>query len=214
MKVIINDIEYKPAPHSSHPFLSDTIEAIASLSRHDIDVLCDAVGAANETGGRIFVCGNGGDASIASHWALDMTKNAGIPVICLNDSIAAITAYSNDTDYDNYLCAIAHGMNIKSGDVCVMLSTSGGSGNIINLGRMCARLGVESFLLSSSLDHVSHTHGILIDSDIIECIEDAQAAVLHAVVRMFKHWHNINLQYRISKTIDKKYPPDYDELIF
>ena len=57
---------------------------------------------ARDSGRRIFVCGNGGSASTASHFACDMVKGASFErptrfkMLALTDSLPTLTAYSND----------------------------------------------------------------------------------------------------------------------
>lgn len=60
----------------------------------------------NEAKGKIFICGNGGSASTASHFQSDLNKALSIsrgtsPVFCLNDNIAVLTSLSNDNSYDD-----------------------------------------------------------------------------------------------------------------
>ena len=84
----------------------------------------------NKKGNKIMFAGNGASASIASHCALDFTKQAGIRSICFNDS-AFITALANDYGYEKWLeKAISfHG---KSGDIAILISSSGSSQNIVH----------------------------------------------------------------------------------
>ena len=55
---------------------------------------------AHEAGRKIIFVGNGGSASIASHMAIDYSKNAGLRAIAFNDA-AALTCLGNDVGYDN-----------------------------------------------------------------------------------------------------------------
>src|SRR4029079_6530274 len=54
----------------------------------------------------IFVCGNGGSASTASHFACDMVKGASynrsdrFRIMALTDQLPTLTAYANDVSYD------------------------------------------------------------------------------------------------------------------
>src|SRR3954447_11421652 len=62
--------------------------------------------AALDSDHHIFVCGNGGSGSTASHFVCDMLKGASYQrdkrfrIISLCDSVATLTAYSNDVCYD------------------------------------------------------------------------------------------------------------------
>ena len=109
--------------------------------------LSDALDAAREemrrigrSGGKVMFAGNGASASIASHYALDFTKQAGIPSIAFNDA-ALLTAYANDYGYERWVAqAIRH--HGRKEDLAVLISTSGTSKNIVNAVRECRELGI------------------------------------------------------------------------
>ena len=85
---------------------------------------------------QIFTCGNGGSASTASHFVTDMVKGASFDrnsrfrIMALTDSLATITAYSNDVGYD---CVFAEQLKnfAQPGDVLLAISGSGNSPNVI-----------------------------------------------------------------------------------
>src|SRR5438045_1561941 len=80
----------------------------------------------------IFVCGNGGSASTASHFACDIVKGASyqrnerFKILALTDSLPTLTAYSNDVGYD---CVFAEQLKnfAQPDDVVMCISGSGNS---------------------------------------------------------------------------------------
>ena len=80
----------------------------------------------------IFVCGNGGSASTASHFACDIVKGASFNrpsrfrILALTDSLPTLTAYSNDVSYE---CVFAEQLKnfAEPGDVVMAISGSGNS---------------------------------------------------------------------------------------
>ena len=84
----------------------------------------------------IFVCGNGGSASTASHFVCDMVKGASFNreqrfrIMALTDSLPTITAYSNDVSYE---CVFAEQLKnfAQPGDVFIAISGSGNSPNVL-----------------------------------------------------------------------------------
>jgi len=81
--------------------------------------------------GYIFICGNGGSSSIASHLSNDFIKMDDLKVMSLTDNIALITAISNDLSYEDiFSYQIKRFSNV--GDILIVLSGSGNSKNIIN----------------------------------------------------------------------------------
>ena len=86
---------------------------------------------------RIFECrnkvvlvGNGGSAAMASHVAVDLTKAAGIRAINFNEA-DLITCFANDYGYENWVVEALKAY-ADSGDLIVLISSSGRSKNIIN----------------------------------------------------------------------------------
>jgi D-inositol-3-phosphate glycosyltransferase len=88
-------------------------------------------------GGKMLVCGNGGSAAEAQHFASEMvgrfeaSGRRGLPVMALTADTTFVTAWANDFSFDEVFARQieAHG---QSGDVLVVISSSGRSPNLIN----------------------------------------------------------------------------------
>ena len=81
------------------------------------------------SGGKLMFIGNGGSATIASHMAIDFTKNAGMRAIAFNDA-AALTCLGNDLGYANVFAKQIE-MLATDKDLLVAISSSGHSENIL-----------------------------------------------------------------------------------
>ena len=79
---------------------------------------------------KVFIVGNGGSAAIASHVAVDFTKQGGVSTLTFNDS-DLITCFSNDYGYD-YWVEKSIEFYCNKGDTLILISSSGKSKNIIN----------------------------------------------------------------------------------
>ncbi len=85
---------------------------------------------------QIFVMGNGGSASTASHMACDLGKNTDAPgyprfrVISLVDNMAMLSAYANDVGYENVFAEQLANL-LRKGDIVIAISTSGNSPNVL-----------------------------------------------------------------------------------
>ena len=106
--------------------MANAIHLTADLQKNVIDSIAVLRGI---SGSKSFVIGNGGSAGIASHLALDFTKNAGVPMMCFSDS-AFITAIANDYGYE-YVFAKGIEYFGEKDDVLLAISSSGSSENII-----------------------------------------------------------------------------------
>ena len=79
---------------------------------------------------KILIFGNGGSAAIASHFSVDLTKNAKIRCTNYNEA-DLITCFSNDFGYEHWVEMAIKYFGDK-GDVLIVISSSGKSKNMIN----------------------------------------------------------------------------------
>ncbi|MFC2162571.1 SIS domain-containing protein [Candidatus Altiarchaeota archaeon] len=102
-----------------------------------IDKLISVLVQAYENEKQVFMFGNGGSGSTASHLACDLNKGCchglkkRFKVMCLNDSIPTILAYANDVGYDAVFIEQLKNF-MKADDVVIGFSGSGNSQNVIN----------------------------------------------------------------------------------
>jgi D-sedoheptulose 7-phosphate isomerase len=79
---------------------------------------------------RVIFVGNGGSAGIASHLAIDYSKNGGFAALAFNDG-AALTCLGNDLGYE-FVFSKQIELHGRPGDLLVAISSSGNSPNILN----------------------------------------------------------------------------------
>jgi D-sedoheptulose 7-phosphate isomerase len=120
-------------------------EVIDAIDLSAVSVATAMLANARADGKTIFVCGNGGSAATASHFACDMVKGAsyGRPrrfrILALTDPSPTISAYSNDVNYE---CVFVEQLKnfAQPGDLVIGISGSGNSLNVIRAleyGNMC-----------------------------------------------------------------------------
>lgn len=84
----------------------------------------------------VFIMGNGGSGSTASHFACDINKGScsnldkKFKVICLNDNIPTMLAYANDLSYNKVFVEQLKNF-LQPGDVVIGVSGSGNSENVL-----------------------------------------------------------------------------------
>lgn len=111
----------------------------------------------------LLVCGNGGSAADAMHIAGELVARfkldrEGLNVICLNDNLATITAWSNDCSYDTIFARQVEAFG-KQGGVLLGLSTSGNSKNVLEAFKKAKIMGLKTVALTGegggALKHLS-----------------------------------------------------------
>ena len=92
-------------------------------------------------GNTIFIQGNGASAAIASHCALDFTKQAKLKTMSFNES-SLITAYANDYGYKDWLKKAFESYSVKN-DTAILISSSGKSPNIVSAAEYVKSIGLN-----------------------------------------------------------------------
>ena len=143
---------------------------------------------------KVFILGNGGSASTASHFVCDLAKNtrkAGFPnfrVIGLTDNMAIFSALANDEGYENVFAQQLASF-VEPGDVVIGISTSGNSPNVIRAIELANRFkattigftGFDSGLLGSLVDINLH-----VPSNSIEHVEDIHLVLEHLICKALR----------------------------
>lgn len=114
-------------------YFEDLKGIINKISKEDIDKAIQVLDNARREGKRIFIIGNGGSASTATHFACDLNKytsvdgNKRFRAISLEDNAALITALVNDEGWDNVYSYQLENL-MDDGDCVVAISVHGGTG--------------------------------------------------------------------------------------
>jgi D-sedoheptulose 7-phosphate isomerase len=116
--------------------ISEVQQALSKIPIPSIERVVQIVLEAYERQGHLYIMGNGGSASTATHFACDLSKativegRARLRVTSLTDNVALLTAWANDTSYqDVFAEQLANLLN--PGDVVVAISASGESANVL-----------------------------------------------------------------------------------
>jgi D-sedoheptulose 7-phosphate isomerase len=117
-------------------YLKKLKDAISNLNLKEIETFYTLLLDCYERGGNIFIFGNGGSASTASHFTADLNKGVSyghskrFKIICLNDNIPTLLAYANDISYNDIFVEQLKNF-LKKDDLVIGISGSGNSENII-----------------------------------------------------------------------------------
>jgi D-sedoheptulose 7-phosphate isomerase len=114
-------------------YFSDMHEVIERISKEDIDRVIELLFSAWKDDRTVFIMGNGGSASTATHFACDLSKCTIVEgkkrfrAICLNDNIPLMSALVNDEGFDNLYSEQLKNL-MRPGDLLIGISVHGGSG--------------------------------------------------------------------------------------
>ena len=168
-------------------------ETLGKLDTGKIDQAIEWFEQARDSGQTIFVAGNGGSASTASHFACDIVKGASFQrekrfrIMALTDNLATITAYSNDVSYE---CVFVEQMKnfAKPGDLFMAISGSGNSPNVVAAMDFANQTGLRTIALTGrdggKLGPMANLN-IHVPSPHMGRIEDAHLVVCHTICYYF-----------------------------
>ena len=120
----------------SEIYLKELTDSLSVFPHNQFERFIDTLISAYDMQNNIFIMGNGGSASTASHWTCDINKGCNLNnekrfrMICLNDNIATILAYANDVSYNDIFVEQLRNF-FRSGDVVIAISGTGNSANVL-----------------------------------------------------------------------------------
>jgi len=117
--------------------INEAVRTLESLKHLDLQVskAADLIGECFSTGNKLLMCGNGGSAADASHFATELvvrfTKDRrALPAICLTSDSGILTAGGNDYGFDKIFARQVEAFG-QAGDVLICFTTSGNSKNVL-----------------------------------------------------------------------------------
>lgn len=174
-------------------YLARHLTFLSALPTKTIGQAVETLWGAHERGATIFLCGNGGSASMASHFAADLMKTTMVPAqfaharrfraVSLADNVALMTAWGNDAAYERIFAEQLRNLALP-GDVLFAISGSGSSPNVVAAVNAAAELGLTSIGLTGQTGgHLRNNCDICIcvDTDAYEHNEPLHSTVFHMI---------------------------------
>ncbi len=175
-------------------YISNLQGVLECLSLADVRQSINLVMETYQADRQIFVIGNGGSASTASHIANDLGKGASVPgarrfrAISLTDNVATMTAWANDVSYEDVFVEQLKNL-INPGDLVIGISASGNSENIIRAIRHANAIGCKTIgwagFGGGKLREIADV-SVVVDSHDYGPVEDVHLIlnhILHAWIR-------------------------------
>ncbi|MBP1466833.1 SIS domain-containing protein [Candidatus Chloroploca sp. M-50] len=182
-----------------HRYIQQIVYTLNQLPQLPLRRIADALWETYERDGTIIVCGNGGSASTASHFACDLTKwtirdgARRVRSLALTDNMALLTAWSNDQGYADVFVEQLRSL-YRPGDLVFAISGSGKSPNVLRAIQWANEMGAPTIGITGfdggMLDHLAQTT-LHVDNQMMPQVEDIHSTVCHALA--------VNLGYQIEE---------------
>ena len=183
-----------PLVRQAHAILADSSRTLARLERvaaRSVAAAAEALITCFEGGGTVFLCGNGGSAADAQHFACELAgrftrERMALPAVALSTNTSSLTAIANDYGYDQVFARQLEGLGTP-GDVLVAITTSGRSPSVSRTVHVAYRLGMIVIGLTGQRGKrfaASCDHALVSPSDSTPRIQEAHIAMAHALCEL------------------------------
>jgi len=174
-------------------YIKDLQKIIGSLPKGKIEEIVKLIRNAYKNSKNIFIIGNGGSSSTASHFACDLAKNTiknfndknerRLRVISLTDNQALISAIANDISYDDIFSEQLSNL-VNKGDLVIGISASGRSKNVLKAVELASKKGAITIGLigfdGGKLKDIAD-HSIIVPVKHYGKAEDAHHIIMHII---------------------------------
>jgi phosphoheptose isomerase len=144
-----------------------------------------------KSGGKILICGNGGSAADAQHFAAELVGSfmikdrKGIPAVALTSDSAVMTSICNDFSVEQVFALQAEALG-RAGDLIVGITTSGKSRNVINAFNLSKHAGLKTVCITGLLPEdaeIRRVSDIVIEvpSKISPRIQEVHGLIIHII---------------------------------
>ena len=131
-------------------YISHLQQVLSRLSVPDVRASIDLIMKAYENDKQIFIIGNGGSAAIASHFSVDLTKNARVRCTNYNES-DLLTCFSNDYGYERWVEKAIEFYG-DQGDSLILISAGGNSPNMTNGAKLARQKKIKTIITFTGND--------------------------------------------------------------
>jgi D-sedoheptulose 7-phosphate isomerase len=173
-------------------YLNDNIRTLTSLDREEVGTFVAGLDALRKAGKTLWIAGNGGSASTASHAVADFNKTISdkksqpIRSVSISEMQSLTTAYANDVNFSDTISGPLSHLAMR-GDGLLVISVSGTSPNILSALNVAKEMDLRTFCMFGAAGILSAkkiAHPIIIDSRDYQVVENVQLFLIHLVVKV------------------------------
>lgn len=165
-------------------------QVLDSLAENDINKVMNVLEQARLSRKRIFICGNGGSASTASHLECDFNKGISYEqevkydIECLSDNVPMMMAIANDIGYNDIFVEPLKN-KMKQGDLVIGISGSGNSENVVRAFEYANKIGADTIAFTGysggKLKEIAK-YNIHVRIDNMQIVEDIHLILDHMMM--------------------------------
>ena len=176
--------------------ISDSIVVKQGLLNNEglintVSALADEIVSCISNGGKLIICGNGGSASDALHFAGEIVgrfvkERKAWPAVVLNADVATMTAIANDYGYEDVFARQAEG-HVKPGDIFVGISTSGNSENVYRAQQKAKELGaITACLVGKDGGKIGREsdYAIIVPCNVTARVQESHINIIHILCEL------------------------------
>jgi len=168
-------------------YIQEHDSVLRNISQTGVDNVTSLIRETIDNDGIIWLCGNGGSASTASHGACDVGKGMGnklskkIRSFSFSDQLPTFTAWSNDTSYGDAFANMAESY-MRPKDLLIIISGSGNSENVVQAARRAIALSHRVVVLTGFDGGILKQivqDGVHVPSNDMQVVENVHLLLIH-----------------------------------
>jgi len=183
--------------HDAAAYFSVLGQSASALAWDRVDLISQLLYGAYQEDKTTYLFGNGGSASLASHFACDLAKGTWIHgcdqrrfrAVALTDNLPILTAWANDSSYEDVFSEQLRGL-IQAGDIAFAISCSGNSRNVLKALELARESGALTVGLGGfeggSMKRLCDV-SLIVPSDNMQIIEDLHLSVAHCLFTLLRN---------------------------
>jgi len=173
-------LEFKEALEELRGILA-RIEGLGGGVKKASEIIAEAV----RSGHKVLVCGNGGSATDAQHFAAELVGKLRndrdpLPAVALTSDTAVLTAISNDYGYSEVFSRQVEALG-NGGDVLVAISTSGRSENVNRAVDVALKKGMRVIYLTGGNARVRGDVVLSVPAENVQRVQEVHRFLLHVI---------------------------------
>jgi len=178
-------------------YLHRSSSILRAIAPEELAAVIEVLAVARAAQRHVFLCGNGGSAATASHFAAGLGKEGSwerpqkFRALALTDNVAWITSLANDTDFTRVFVEQLKN-HAEADDVLIVFSGSGNSHNVLRAVEWANARGLVTVGITGrsggELGKLVH-HRVRVDSDHMGHVEEGHFLIQHLITYYFMEAH-------------------------